>query len=192
MKKFILLLTAIFLFNGCMDMAQKRISLEEKQLLLLKEELQDYANKLYTEGNAKCTDFTIKEVDLMSLEPKPMSDVTIQISNNKPLIETTRIVLKNHLIDILDKKEILKTNIEKYIDMCKISNMKTSKPIKIFQLDNFNNGTLFPKKELNIKFSDGLRECVSTLSVDFKNDDAKPNIAPAVGNPIVSPNFCPA
>lgn len=176
MKKFILLLIAIFLFTGCMDMSQKRITLEEKQLLLLKEELQEHANKVYLEGNTKCSDFTIKEVDLMSLEPtKISSDVTIQISDNKPLIETTRIVIKNHLIDIIEKKEILKNNIEKYIDMCKITNLKTSKPIKIFQLDNLSNGTLLPKKELNIKFSDGLRECVSTLSVDFKNDDAKKN-----------------
>jgi len=114
---------ATLLFTGCMPSpCSNKPSKEALELQKFSQELNVYAAESYKNKGANCTDYSIKQLDLLNLRDNNLNDLTIEIKDNKPLIapgmSRGTSLSKNRLIDILDKKEDIKRNIDLYIDSC--------------------------------------------------------------------------
>ena len=124
MRKWLLSTTvAALIFTGCIPSCGANNNAEAKKLEEFAQELNAYANETYKSKNASCSDYTIKKSNLVSMKDYSFTDkLNIEIKDNKPLIEAnlgpSNIILKNDLIDILNSKDLLKNNIDSYIDSC--------------------------------------------------------------------------
>ncbi|MFX4240253.1 hypothetical protein ACOL3H_07105 [Aliarcobacter butzleri] len=124
MKKWLLsAATATLIFTGCIPNSGIKENTETKKLREFAAELNTYANETYKLKNKSCTDYGIKKFSLITMTDDGFADkLTIEIKDNKPLVETNvgsfLIILKNDLIDILNSKDLLKKNIDTYIDSC--------------------------------------------------------------------------
>lgn len=135
MKKILLTtLLASFIFTGCFPGCNsKQYSDEVIKLQEIANELNTYAAESYSSKKGTCTDYSIKKLDLINLKDyMVINNLSIEIKDNKPLIlpnlNSGISFTKNDLVDILNKKDDIKKNIDLFIDNCNKNTNNMSTP----------------------------------------------------------------